>query len=90
MNEVFIKPALDGAVVPDPLTHAHLAATGEWKPHSTYWICRIRDGDVVVCEPPQENPHPEEARSAVSKDGPQAPDASPVLRDAAQARGSSG
>lgn len=56
MDNVFVKPAQAGAVVPDPDTHLPLNAEGEWKLHSLYWERRIRDVDVVIAEPPKEKP----------------------------------
>jgi hypothetical protein len=52
MSNVFIKPAVEGAHVPDPHTHAGLKAEGEWKPASDYWLRRLRDEDVVETEAP--------------------------------------
>ncbi|ATG74328.1 hypothetical protein AN401_11730 [Zobellella denitrificans] len=46
MAEVFVKPA-PGRFVRDPLTLAPLAAEGERKPRSSYWLKRLRDGDVI-------------------------------------------
>lgn len=40
-----IKP-VQGAVVRDPETKELLAASGESKPRSSYWLRRLRDGDV--------------------------------------------
>lgn len=51
MTEIFVKPAVDGAVVPDPVTHRPLAAAGEWKAANTYWHARLRDGDVIEAQP---------------------------------------
>ncbi len=52
-GNIFIKPKVAGAVVPDPAQGFRaLAAEGEWKPDNFYWACRLRDGDVVSCDPP--------------------------------------
>lgn len=49
-DQLFIKPA-DGCKVRDPGTGALLDAAGEAKPKTTFWLRRLRDGDVEVCEP---------------------------------------
>lgn len=51
MNQIFVKPS-PGLVVRDPINGQILAAEGEVKPRSTYWLRRLRDGDV------QEGPLP--------------------------------
>lgn len=55
MENVFLKPARDDdgspMVVPDEMTHAPLAADGEWKPLTSYWARRIRDQDVTRADP---------------------------------------
>lgn len=52
MRNIFVKPAVDGAMVPDELTHQPLAAAGEWKPETAYWVRRLRDKDVVEMDDP--------------------------------------
>jgi hypothetical protein len=47
---VFVKPCLiDGqpALVRDPSNGKPLAANGEWKSKTQFWIRRIMQGDVV-------------------------------------------
>jgi len=46
MNTIKIKPA-DGLTVRDPETRHPLAAKGETKAKNSYWMRRLRDGDVV-------------------------------------------
>lgn len=41
-----IKPR-DGVTVRDPRTGRALAKGGERKPRVTYWLRRLRDGDVI-------------------------------------------
>ena len=63
---IFIAPRLiDGqpAVVRDPLTLQLLKREGEWKPRTTYWNARLRDGDVVESAPPSAKPASIEAAS---------------------------
>jgi len=60
------KPRLiDGqpAVVRDPLTLQPLKPDGEWKPRTTYWNARLREGDVVETAPPSAEPASIEAPS---------------------------
>ncbi len=46
-----IKPA-PGANVRDPVTKMHLAAEGESKPRTNYWLRRMKSGEVIaVVEP---------------------------------------
>ena len=47
----FIKPAKEGLIVRDPVTRLPLAAAGEQKPRSAFWLRRKADGDVVECDP---------------------------------------
>ncbi|MGJ4971022.1 DUF2635 domain-containing protein [Bradyrhizobium sp. HKCCYLRH1073] len=56
MDNIFLEPALLAAggvvLVRDPQTGVPLAASGEWKARSPYWVRRLRDGDVVEAQPP--------------------------------------
>lgn len=45
-----VKP-VQGAVVRDPETKKLLAASGEMKPQNSYWLRRLRDGDVEEVKP---------------------------------------
>jgi len=45
-----IKPKA-GLDVLDPVSFAPLAADGEAKPRNTYWLRRLRDGDVEETSP---------------------------------------
>ncbi len=47
MNSIKIKPVDPLVTVRDPLTRKALAAKGEEKPRSPYWIRRLADRDVV-------------------------------------------
>lgn len=47
MQILKIKPA-SGARVLDPVTKLPLAADGEQKPRSNYWMRRISSGEVVI------------------------------------------
>jgi len=42
-----LKPANAGITVRDPETRRPLAAKGEIKPRTPYWMRRIADGDVL-------------------------------------------
>lgn len=50
MKSLILKPAA-GLKVRDPLTGAHLAAEGETKPASQYWLRRRNAGDVIEVKP---------------------------------------
>ncbi len=49
MNEAthFYLKFVEGRLVRDPKTRAQLSAKGERKPRNTYWIRRLRSGDIV-------------------------------------------
>ncbi|EHZ5883523.1 DUF2635 domain-containing protein [Salmonella enterica] len=47
MDKLYIKPA-PGRAVRDPVTQQLLAADGEQKPRTPFWLRRLADGDVVV------------------------------------------
>lgn len=49
MNLFKIKPTkpIAKALVLDPITKKPLNKKGEFKPRNTYWLSRVRDGDVV-------------------------------------------
>lgn len=49
---VFVKPAA-GRNVRDPATKKHIPAEGIQVPRSSYWLRRLRDGDVLAAEAPQ-------------------------------------
>lgn len=46
MDTLHIKPR-DGVTVRDPRTARALKKSGEKKPRNTYWLRRLRDGDVI-------------------------------------------
>lgn len=54
MSNAFLKPSPGEGGAPvlvrDPITKLPLAADGEMKPLSTYWLRRIRDRDVIVID----------------------------------------
>ncbi|EEO8661634.1 DUF2635 domain-containing protein [Salmonella enterica subsp. enterica serovar Rubislaw] len=47
MDKLYIKPA-PGRAVRDPVTQQLLAADGEQKSRTPFWLRRLADGDVVV------------------------------------------
>ena len=52
---MFVKPAA-GLTVRDPISMVPLPADGRHVPDETYWHQRLRDGDVILAEPPAEPP----------------------------------
>jgi len=68
VKNIFVKPAADGLVVPDPDTHRSLKAEGEWKPETMYWVRRLRDGDVVEATGPVERK--EIAEASIAEEAP--------------------
>lgn len=44
---MFVLPA-EGRPVRDPVTKRHIPASGAEVPESTYWLRRLRCGDVVI------------------------------------------
>ena len=62
----FIKPHAD-LIVRDPMTREPLAADGEEKPRSKYWLSREIDGSVIQAVKPAAKPAPEQ--SAPKKEG---------------------
>jgi hypothetical protein len=51
----YICPA-EGALVRDPITFDPLPATGANKPRNSFWLRRMRDGEVHECTPPEPDP----------------------------------
>ncbi|EKN3738792.1 MULTISPECIES: DUF2635 domain-containing protein [Yersinia] len=47
MTELHLKPA-PGLMVRDPDSYEPLAAKGEKKPRTGFWLRRLKDGDVVT------------------------------------------
>jgi len=64
MDRFFLKPANPEILVPIPGTNTHLPAEGKEVPKTSYWLRRLKDGDVLegtakaaakpkVAEPPR-------------------------------------
>lgn len=53
LKQIFVKPAVAGQVIRDEHKRRPYAIDpdGELVPRTTYWIRKIRMGDVVECEP---------------------------------------
>lgn len=67
MDEFFIRPAVEGARLHDPITSDPLAADGETKPRNSYWLKCLTRGDVVEGAPEVPKSRPIEARPSISK-----------------------
>lgn len=52
MTELHLKP-VSGLTVRDPETLQPLAEKGERKPRNTYWLRRLKDGDVTEVQAAQ-------------------------------------
>lgn len=59
---MFVKPA-PGIRVRDPLSRLHLPEEGKEVPEDSFWTRRLRSGDVVRADPPQQ------AKASKSKAG---------------------
>jgi hypothetical protein len=57
MEKIFVKPRLEGMVVrhPEKINH-RLAQEGEWVVNSIQWQRYLKHGDVVLAQPPVEQP----------------------------------
>lgn len=51
MERIFIKPA-EGRLVRDPLNKTYLPADGADVAVSTYWLRRLKSGEVLEVKPP--------------------------------------
>jgi Protein of unknown function (DUF2635) len=49
---MFVKPAPGRAAVRDPVTLQHVPEEGREVPEVSYWVRRVRGGDLVVVSPP--------------------------------------
>lgn len=52
-ERLFVRPA-EGLRVRDPQSKLHIPTTGRWVPRDSFWLRRLRSGDVVVTDPPTE------------------------------------
>lgn len=52
MSNFFLKPTDPDVKVRDPVTKEHLPESGQEKPRNSYWLRRIKDGDVMEARPP--------------------------------------
>jgi len=55
-EEMFIKPR-EGLLVRGP-DYTPLPATGAFRERNSYWLRRLRDGDVIICSPAKPKPAP--------------------------------
>lgn len=63
MSRMTVYPAA-GRVVPDPEAGGTLAAEGRNVPRDTYWLRRLRDGDVTTDAPKKAKAAPKTPASA--------------------------
>lgn len=50
MKKIKVKPSLKGLKVINPKTSRHLSENGEEVERSSYWIRRIKSGDVLIVQ----------------------------------------
>jgi hypothetical protein len=62
-NQLYLIPKA-GITVRDPATGQPLPAAGGNKPRTSYWLRRLRDGDVSEGEPPKAAPAPNPSTAA--------------------------
>lgn len=66
MERIFVKPP-EGSMVKDPQTLLPLPERGKQVPASSYWLRRLRDGDVVRAEPGEAPKKKKKAKKAEPK-----------------------
>lgn len=58
MSKTYIKPKDDKIIVLDPYRGTALPAEGDYIALDNYWRRRLKDGDVVLSEPPKKTKKP--------------------------------
>lgn len=59
--KIKVKPAKEGLKVVHPETARDISADGEYVVKDTYWMRRLAEGDVVLCEEQKhDSSHPHE------------------------------
>lgn len=51
-----VKPAIQGAIIRDPITRQPLPAEGRDVPDNSFWRRRLADGEVVLVKPAGNEP----------------------------------
>jgi len=67
MSKVLLKPK-EGLRVKDPKTMQALPPEGKKVALNTYWLRRLKVGDVVKCEEPAVNGQPENSDNAINNE----------------------
>lgn len=55
-GKVFVKPRPGGRVRDPFQSYSVLSKDGDWKKLNSYWLRRIKFGDVIECDPPKKQP----------------------------------
>ena len=66
---MYVKPA-EGREVRDPVTQHALPPEGREVPSDTFWLRRLRDGDVEKATPPETGEQPKKAALPDSEKAP--------------------
>lgn len=66
LKKFFVKPGEFGSVR-DPVSFRFLKDEGEWKVRNSYWLRRVKQGDVVEATPPKEEKPKTEVKAAPKK-----------------------
>jgi len=64
LPRIFLKPTTDPSVK-DPKTMARMPQEGAWYPQNSYWVRRIKGGDVIAILNPPKDPKPPKAKAEV-------------------------
>lgn len=64
MEKMYVKLAVAGMVLRDPVTKMLLTEAGKLVPKNSFWLRRVAAGEVVVVE----NPGNEKSKSSDKKD----------------------
>jgi hypothetical protein len=67
-QKVYVVPARHDAPVLDPITHRPLESSGAWKPRNSFWLRRIRFGEVVESVPPAAEKAPKQKPAKLDPD----------------------
>lgn len=75
MSFIFVKPR-EGLRILRPETRQELRPCGEHVPKTSFWLRRVKEGDVVICDikkefkksPPKKKKETKELKQVIEKD----------------------